>query len=517
MLTHIHRYPTPAHTYYLDATAGVDTNKGNAENTSWQTIAKVNASTFKPGDRILFKRGETWKGESLIVSSSGLSGIPIAFSNYGIGANPIIDSCLEYNDFIPHAGFIWKRNEAAVGDIVQAFEDGVRLIYAVNVVGMVAGSYTEVANVVYIWATDNGNPNTTHITEYAISNYSVDINAKSNIIFDGIDCTRAKVSGFYFQNSVGSTNITIKNLTVSFTGERSFNCGGLPALNLSNILVTNCIVRDSLDEGIWVGSGINLIVEYCTIYNSGKDVTTKGYPATHLAGGITIGPRSINCIARHNYVHSIYQKSGIYDEFIGGLARSTNTLIECNLVDKTIGSSGNGMTIESTNTIIRNNIIINPVGTGIIVIDDADGTKIYHNTLYSSGDFITNIALTKCTNVTVKNNLMLHANGTRNGIDIAVAGQNGLVLDYNQYYSNGAFRSRWGVNWYVTLATWKVACGQEALSAEGDPIVVTQWTNLHLQVTSPCIAAGDPTVGVLTDYDGVVRGAAVDIGAYEYV
>lgn len=38
-----------------------------------------------------------------------------------------------------------------------------------------------------------------------------------------------------------------------------------------------------------------------------------------------------------------------------------------------------------------------------------------------------------------------------------------------------------------------------------------------LQVTSPYIGAGDATVGVLDDYDSVLRGVAVDIGALEYV
>jgi len=42
-------------------------------------------------------------------------------------------------------------------------------------------------------------------------------------------------------------------------------------------------------------------------------------------------------------------------------------------------------------------------------------------------------------------------------------------------------------------------------------------SNYHLQVTSPCIVAGDPAVGGLTDKDSVTRGVAVDIGAYEYV
>ena len=44
-------------TYYVDAANGNDANNGTSELTTWKTIAKVNASRFKPGDQILFKRG----------------------------------------------------------------------------------------------------------------------------------------------------------------------------------------------------------------------------------------------------------------------------------------------------------------------------------------------------------------------------------------------------------------------------------------------------------------------------
>jgi len=47
-------------TYYVDATNGDDTKDGQSTATAWKTIAKVNSSSFAPGDQILLKRGEVW-------------------------------------------------------------------------------------------------------------------------------------------------------------------------------------------------------------------------------------------------------------------------------------------------------------------------------------------------------------------------------------------------------------------------------------------------------------------------
>ena len=46
-------------TYYIDATAGSDTNAGTSPGAAWQTLAKVDATTFNPGDRILFHTDQT--------------------------------------------------------------------------------------------------------------------------------------------------------------------------------------------------------------------------------------------------------------------------------------------------------------------------------------------------------------------------------------------------------------------------------------------------------------------------
>src|SRR3990167_11141519 len=88
--SHLNRYLRPAHTYYVDATAGSDSNPGNAEHSALQTIAAVNALALKPGDRVLFKRGETWTG-TITVPSGGAPGRYITMDAYGDGAAPILN------------------------------------------------------------------------------------------------------------------------------------------------------------------------------------------------------------------------------------------------------------------------------------------------------------------------------------------------------------------------------------------------------------------------------------------
>lgn len=76
--------------YYIDP-SGSDSNNGRSTSAAWASIAKVNATTLRAGDQVLFKRGGTWTGTRLEVSDSGRSGKPIRVSAYGTGADPIID------------------------------------------------------------------------------------------------------------------------------------------------------------------------------------------------------------------------------------------------------------------------------------------------------------------------------------------------------------------------------------------------------------------------------------------
>src|SRR5689334_19517249 len=46
-----------AHTYYVDCSAA--TNGNGTQTSPWNSVASPNATTFGPGDQLLFKRGAT--------------------------------------------------------------------------------------------------------------------------------------------------------------------------------------------------------------------------------------------------------------------------------------------------------------------------------------------------------------------------------------------------------------------------------------------------------------------------
>jgi len=76
-------------TNYYVKNAGSDAANGLTPATAWQTINKINTSTFSAGDTIFFNKGDTWR-ETLTVPSSGSLIHYIVFTSYGTGDKPRI-------------------------------------------------------------------------------------------------------------------------------------------------------------------------------------------------------------------------------------------------------------------------------------------------------------------------------------------------------------------------------------------------------------------------------------------
>ena len=77
-------------TYYVDSQQGNDTADGRSAVHAWRTLARINAGTFGPGDRIRLRAGGHWAG-FLAPGGSGTLGHPITLTRYGQGAKPQID------------------------------------------------------------------------------------------------------------------------------------------------------------------------------------------------------------------------------------------------------------------------------------------------------------------------------------------------------------------------------------------------------------------------------------------
>ncbi|TDC84556.1 hypothetical protein E1193_05355 [Micromonospora sp. KC606] len=90
--------PAVGVTYYVSG-AGDDAASGLDEAHAWRSLARVNQTTFQPGDRILLRAGDRWQGQ-LWPKGSGLAGKPITIDRYGSGDKPRIDGAGTVGDAV---------------------------------------------------------------------------------------------------------------------------------------------------------------------------------------------------------------------------------------------------------------------------------------------------------------------------------------------------------------------------------------------------------------------------------
>jgi parallel beta-helix repeat protein len=100
--------PLSATDYFVSSSSGSDANPGTSISAPWRTLTKVNSFTPKPGDQILFKRGDTWTG-TLTVKASGTSVAPITYGAWGEGAKPVITGFTTISGWTNEGGGIYSK------------------------------------------------------------------------------------------------------------------------------------------------------------------------------------------------------------------------------------------------------------------------------------------------------------------------------------------------------------------------------------------------------------------------
>ena len=114
-------------TDYYVSSSGNDANNGLSESTPWKTISKVNSSfsAFQPGDRILFKRGDTFYG-TLVIKKSGLVGTPITIGAYGTGAQPVITGFTTLSSWLYEGNGIYSTQVTSSGQTNMVTVNGIQ-------------------------------------------------------------------------------------------------------------------------------------------------------------------------------------------------------------------------------------------------------------------------------------------------------------------------------------------------------------------------------------------------------
>jgi hypothetical protein len=123
-------------TYYVSSSGGNDDNDGLSEGAAFRTIAKVDSLDLQPGGSVLFKCGDAWRAEQLVIRWSGTAADPIRFGSYpdGCANKPVLSGSQAISGWALHAGSVYVADLGA-GDnagkftlgINQLFRDGQRL------------------------------------------------------------------------------------------------------------------------------------------------------------------------------------------------------------------------------------------------------------------------------------------------------------------------------------------------------------------------------------------------------
>lgn len=474
--------PSWAATYYVDATNGNDNNDGLSTSTAWKAIAKVNISTFNPGDYILFKRGEVWR-EQLTVPSSGESGNPITFGDYGIGDHPVISGLNIVTGWEKTETVAYRRNNIGSSDDVGVVlvDDNILLVYHSDVSGLSQGQYhyNLTKDELYLRLPEDADPSD-HTIEVSVRSQSIMLHNKEHVIIEKLHLEGAS-TGLYLYD--GSDNNVVRNNVIKYTESKNIK------LSASS---NNTITRNTLSYA--GGSG------HPTYHPNGIQLDA------HADGGVN-GSNS-NLITQ-NTILSAYHN--------GVLVRdSDSNIIEKNQIIDTVTYAALWIK-DSDNSKIHYNVLEGGLsGDGCYIDDGSFSFEIYNNSIKVSDGYVGVRIVDNSTGARVKNNASISGAG----LLVESGSHTSALIDYNCWYRTDGNVVYWrGAGYTIKMfSDYQNASSQDAHSITQDPKFTDQLENdFSLQSISPCIDAG---TDVALTYDvcgtAVPQGNGVDIGASEY-
>lgn len=454
----------PRGIYYVSFSTGNDRNDGESPESPWKTIDQVNRWDFEAGTIILFKKGDEWNGEIILVSK-GNETHPIILSAYGFGPHPIING-KKYALTLQDTEFTDVKN--------MDFREG-----------------TEICVVV------RGSVNTT------IEN-----------CFIGLDTWGygLRITGSYSQSKSADHGI-IRNCTIDSGLSGKVLISGRDGIQLTDGAKYWAIYNNSVYNWPHTGIGLSQIFELAeTAYNH--------IYQNYIYGGDIDYMRGLETFGREGYVHhNEFYRNYIKDTTITNHVEGNNNSYYYNIIDTVRNPNdrtdahgfdftafASGLTEDKHQAChdnrLFNNVIYNTASEGIILIG-----SVKDNVLQVENNLIIN-------------NLLLETNG---GIRIHNREMGGNVFKHNLVYNSHGWDNYIYKDLAVSALEFNNLNGDSGNSIvnnlNANPLLFNPISgDFRLTTNSPCIDAG-LDVGLLFDFfnSSVPVGIAPDIGAIEWL
>lgn len=129
--------PGGAATYYV-SNQGSEAADGRSPDRALRSLGQVNKAPLQPGDTVLFRRGDSWRGS--LRPRSGAENLPITYGAYGSGPKPLFLGSVSRNDPAD-----WRQEEAGCWSTGGATPEKQEPLPPVDVAerAMTWGLYTE--------------------------------------------------------------------------------------------------------------------------------------------------------------------------------------------------------------------------------------------------------------------------------------------------------------------------------------------------------------------------------------
>ena len=517
--------------YYISP-SGSDSNSGTSPEQAWQTIERVNSTTFAPGDSILFEGGQTFDGSiAFDANDSGTAGNPVAISSYGTGKATIYSA---YADgiYARNCAGLEVKNLKFTGSgrsdpnggyglvFVNDLDDNIKLEY-ISIDNVEVSDYFEIG--VYISGQNRSNSGFKDIT---ITNCeihdcgNIGINSGGWWPVDGrahediyiADCVIYNISGIPGRQPHSGNGIVLAHVdgaTVEFC--EAYNNGWL------------CDASGGGPLGIWGWEADNFIIQFCESHHN----KTSGGDG----GGFDLDGGATNSIMQYNYSHDNEGCGYLICQF-GGAGIFENNICRYNISENDCSGSRSPM--------------------GGIHFWTAQGVgmrdiEVYNNTICLGSDSIGMgifVMSEDLYNVNIRNNIFLTTGGLP-VVEVLGKATDKVTFQGNCYWSSGEdFIVKWGIRRiYNSLEEWRLETGQEMLRGQpvglqvdpqlvypngggtiGDPHLLDALIAYKLAGSSPLIDAGLDLEVLFNidsgprDYYGtaIPSGVSPDIGAYEF-
>lgn len=405
--------------YYVSS-EGNDANSGTSPAETWKSLEKVNSFRFLPGDQILFKKVDVWRG-TLKVSDSGENGKLITYGAYGEGANPVIFGSEVITGWTLHEGSIYKV--AVSSETEQVFLNGVRLRLArypdegYLTINAVAGTTSFTSNEL------DPEMNFANATWYGRTRYwfgvirnVVSSSSKTITLNSAPNGDLAVNQGFVLMNKLEFLNQPGEwyfdkesNQLYLWTPEGdspenyivtgSVHSNGIDINRQNYLQFTGIDIREHSKNGIYIYGGNSIVIENNHILHPGQyGISAEGAGALMVrnneinranGGGMWLWSKDSHITDNKICNTGIFEEIGLLgtgqpNGGSGAEISGENNKIEYNIIEN---SNYNGLFYRGAGTVIQYNLINNSCLT------KDDGGGIYTNTSGSGATIRYNIIL----------------------------------------------------------------------------------------------------------------------------